>query len=368
MDSERFRQLLTAKGPFASIYYDDSHDTEDAAAQLDARWRDMRKHLEQQSVDEALISTLEQAVVGARPPVGRSGRGVIAGADGVAINEHLIRPPEATTIRVSELPYIVPLVEHAVVHRTYVLAAVDHAGGDITLHQGRSERSETVDGGGYPVHKAKGAETPGYGDPQPRTEEQTRKNIRAVAERLTSVVDETGAEVVFVRGEVRSRADLVAELPERVANRVVELDIGARNSVVDEGELSQAIHTEFQLRRLAAIDDAAQRFQAETGRQSGLAAEGLGAVCAALRDGAVDTLIIGDIGDATVVAGDDLALIAQNADVLSELGAAPSRTLRADEALPMVAVAMDASLVRIDERLEPADGIAAVLRYARAHN
>lgn len=89
-------------------------------------------------------------------------------------------------------------------------------------------------------------------------------------------------------------------------------------------------------------------------------------MCAALRDGAVETLIIGDIGDATVVLGDEVTTIAPNEDVLSELGHA-ARVVRADEALPMAAIATDANLVRTDERIAPADGVAAVLRYARTH-
>jgi hypothetical protein len=94
-----------------------------------------------------------------------------------------------------------------------------------------------------------------------------------------------------------------------------------------------------------------------------LATEGLAGVTAALRAGAVETLIIGDIGNATVVAGDDLATVAPNENVLSELGAAPTQVLRADEALPMLAVSTGASLVRTDERIAPADGVGALLRY-----
>ncbi len=30
MESERFRPLVTAKGPFVSVYFDDSRDTADA--------------------------------------------------------------------------------------------------------------------------------------------------------------------------------------------------------------------------------------------------------------------------------------------------------------------------------------------------
>jgi hypothetical protein len=88
-------------------------------------------------------------------------------------------------------------------------------------------------------------------------------------------------------------------------------------------------------------------------------------VTAALRTGAVETLIIGDIGDATVVAGEDLATVAPNPTVLSELGTAPTQVLRADEALPMLAVSTGAALVRIDERIAPAAGVGAVLRGAR---
>jgi peptide chain release factor subunit 1 len=71
-------------------------------------------------------------------------------------------------------------------------------------------------------------------------------------------------------------------------------------------------------------------FHAEIGRHSGLATEGLGAVCSALRQRAVETLI-----------------------VPSEQGAAPDKTLRADEALPVFAVS----------RISP-DGVGAVSRCA----
>ena len=37
MHAERFRHLLSAEAPFASIYFDDSHDTADAEAQLELK-------------------------------------------------------------------------------------------------------------------------------------------------------------------------------------------------------------------------------------------------------------------------------------------------------------------------------------------
>ena len=108
----------------------------------------------------------------------------------------------------------------------------------------------------------------------------------------------------------------------------------------------------------------ADRFEAEIDRGSGLAAEGLAAVCAALRDGDVDTLIIGELGDATVVTGKALTRIAPDADALSDFGEPVERVARADEALPFTAIAVGASLTRADSRIAPADGVGALLRYA----
>ena len=128
--------------------------------------------------------------------------------------------------------------------------------------------------------------------------------------------------------------------------------------------IQRAIDITLLRQRLNVIDSATERFNAEVARQSGLIAEGLGAVCSALRQRSVDTLILGEIEDATVVVDEGLTTVAPSADVLSERGASPAKTLRADEALPLMAISVGASVIRTDERIVPADGIAAVLRNA----
>ena len=383
MVSELLRPLLTTRGPFASVYFEGSHDTQDAAAHLDVRWRGLREQLVEQGAARSVTADIERAVMDLRPPIGRGGRALIAGADGVVVNKQLLRPPAATVVRVSELPYIVPIVEHDFKYPNYLLVTVDHTGADITVHTNSTLRDETVDSGGYPVHKASGAETAGYGYPQLRTDEAACKNLRAVADRVSELVDDTTADAVFVAGEVRPRSDLLAALPDRIAERAVSLQVGARHSGHGFDEVQQDIHAQFLKQRLDVVGDVARRFEAEAGRRSGLAAEGFGAVCSALGQGAVETLIIGDIGGDTVVADEDLRIIAPNAIVLAEKGAAAfgfpygpnaivvaeqgaaaAKTVRADEALPLFAVSIGASLVRTDERIAPADGVGAVLRYA----
>jgi hypothetical protein len=363
MHADRFRQLLDHDGPFASIYYDDSHDTADAATQLELRWRTILRQLEDLGADAKVSAELERAVLDSPPPSGRSGRALVADHDGIIVDEPLLRGPATPVVRASRLPYLVPVVEHGLQQPNYLLVAVDHAGADVTVHRHGRQWSRSVDGGGHPVHHAAGAETAGYGDPQLRSDEAARKNVRAAAEETTALADELGVDAIFVVGEVRSRNDFRAALPERVADRLVVLHDGARTSI-DEQQLRHDIENHFEMRRLATMDEAAQQFVRAVNGDTGLATQGLAGVCAALRDGAVETLIIGDIADRTVIVGETLNEIAPDADLLSELGAAPNATVRADEALPLLAVTTDSALIRTDERIDPADGIAAVLRYA----
>jgi Bacterial archaeo-eukaryotic release factor family 2 len=363
MQSERLKWLVKAEGPFASVYFDDSHDTIEADERLEAEWRAILKHLKIQGAGAEVIGKLEEAVLHHRPAVGRRGRAVIATSEQVLVNEQLISPPPATVVRVSDYPYIVPLIDLEMQRPTYVFAAVDHTGADITLYQGSTVSSTRIEGVGYPVHKPVSAGWNGYGDFQHTTEEAIRMNCRAVADELTRLVDEADPEVVFVCGEVRSRTDVVAELPERVSQRVSQLHAGTRRTGIDFEEVRHLTTAEFARRRGIQMTDIAGRFEAEIGRGSGLAAEGIAAVCAALRDGDVDTLIVGELDDATVVTGKALTTVAPDADVLSELGEPVQRVARADEALPFTAVAVDASLVPADHRIAPADGVGALLRY-----
>lgn len=136
MRSERLRWLVAAEGPFASVYFDDSHDTLDAVERREATWRDVRKHLESRDAKQELIDSLEEAVRDSRPAVGQRGRALIATGEQVLVNEHLIGPPPATVIRLSDYPYVVPLIDLEMRRPTYVFAAVDHTGADVKLYQG----------------------------------------------------------------------------------------------------------------------------------------------------------------------------------------------------------------------------------------
>lgn len=368
MHSERFQTLLTSQGPYGSIYFDDSHDTADAATATELKWRGLHDELERQGAGTDLLRRLELAITAQPPTVGRGSRVLVANAEGVLVDQHLSAGEGTLHARVSELPYIVPALDADAERPSHLVVVVDHSGADLEFHQGQagggSVVTTTVEGGSFPVHKAGRADTPGYGDPQQHTEESRTKNIRTVADRVTAIVDDEKPDVVFVVGEVRSRNDLVAALPERAAKLTVHLQVGARNSGFDPEVLHDAVDGWLIQHHRDSTEAVAQDFSAEIHRGEGLATQGLPGVCAALRAGAVDTLLVGDMGSATVVSSDDLDTVAPNPDVLSELGVAPTRILRADEALPMVAISTGADLVRMPDGYSATDGVGALLRYA----
>lgn len=361
MKSDHLRALTSAHGPYLSVYLDDSRDSAEAAAEVDARRRDIMRQALDAGADEATATAVDQVIQHGPAPVGRRGRAVIAAGGKVLVDVQLSGPPLHSLVRVGEYPYFLPLLDAW--RPPYVFAAVDHLGADITAHQGDTTRTEHVEGDGYPVHKPKAAGWHGYGDVGHSAEEAARMNARAVGERLTAVVDETGAEVLFVSAEVRARTETVAVLPERIAARVVALPAGSSGRRMEEDDAEELITAELDRRRDAAMADTDARLRAEIGRGSDLAAEGLPAVCAALRAGDVDTLIVGDLADATVVTGSPRPVVAPDADTLSELGEAPGAVVRADEVLPFVALTVGACVTRSADDIDLVDGVAALLRY-----
>lgn len=333
MHAVRFRELLDSGGPFASVYYDDSRTPPHDAERVAADWRVLRAQMEELRAGETLIDQVRRAIMEWSRPTTRRGRAVVVCAQGVLYNEPLLRPPASTVVRISDLPYIVPIFENGLENPNHLLVMVDDAGADISVYDDGSLSMVNVDGG-----------------------------LGHVAAEVTKLLEDTLADAVFIAGTAQSRTDLMGALPASVCGQVVPLLVTARRGEYDFDELRWAVEAWFVNRQVSTLDDAAERFDSEIGRRSGRAAEGLDAVCKALCQGTVDTLIVGDIGDAVVLADPELTTVAPYADLLWEHGTTPARKLRADEALPLLAITAGASLVRTDERIAPADGVAALLR------
>lgn len=71
METQRFRTLTAANPPFASVYLDDSRDSVQADDGLEARWRELRRELEEGCRDERIIVEVADTVLHSEPAVGR---------------------------------------------------------------------------------------------------------------------------------------------------------------------------------------------------------------------------------------------------------------------------------------------------------
>ncbi|MDQ0377882.1 Rv2629 family ribosome hibernation factor [Amycolatopsis thermophila] len=350
MDTTTLRPLVTATGPFTSVYFEDSHDTEDAEKQLELKWRELKDALTAQHAPDGAVSALESAILDGPRATGRSGRALLAAGGEVLVDEHLANPPAATIARVSDLPYLLPLARYGELGLPHVVADVDQVGATVKAYDahGREVASEVVTGQDHPVHHTRGGGE-AHHRMQHRTEEVKRHNVADVAAAVARLAERTGAELIVVAGEVQGRTAVIDELPAAAKSRARE---ATHSDVADE--LAEAV-------RQRVLTDVVERFHGALDQPDGLAVQGLEAVTAALREANVETLLVGDPGEDVVCTGSSPAQIALGEEELKAYGATEVHRCRADEAVPAAAIAVDADLVHVDEGL--VEGFGAILRH-----
>jgi hypothetical protein len=354
MDVQSLRRLVAVEGPFASVYFDNSHDTEDAAQQLELRWRGLREELLTQGTDMSTLEALDTAVLTAGPPVGRAGRALVAAGGQVLIDEQLPEPPLSAVARASELPYLLPLITqsgHGVAHMVVV---VDSAGADLRVvdENGREATTRTVAGRDHPLHKVGGG---GWAHLrfQNTVEETVRRNLQDVADEITRLTDLLGVRLVVLAGEVQARTGLHRLLPPRCQQIAVEVEAGARADGSDHMALEE------QVRDL--VDERGTPVPPE--RDPELKVQGLRNTVAALREANVETLLVTEpeIHEQTVWAGTEPSQVAVREEELRGLGMPSISRRRADEALPFAALAVGADVLVTDDHL--ADGVGVLTRH-----
>jgi Bacterial archaeo-eukaryotic release factor family 2 len=365
----RFLHELTRKpGPFATVYLDASHDTDDAERAIALRWAHARAELTAQGADAATLDALAAAVTNAPPAVGRAGRVLVARHGEVVLDRSLPEPPASPTAHWSPLPDLLPALVDQPEPVTAVVVRVDEAGGEILVAGPDAQPivAEQVEGGEHPVHKVRGG---GWSHlaMQERVEESWRRNTAQVAERVDRLVADTGAGVLLVAGDGRSRSRLVDALAERSASIAVELERGSTDEDYLAAAVAEAVRDVVTDARLAVLD----RYEQAAGRPEGLAVQGIGPVLAALRAEAVDTLLL-DAGvhrNATVWISDAPAQVAEAPEDLRAAGTDPIDEVPVDAALLRAAAGTGAHFVPIGggrtglvgHPLD--DGVGALLRY-----
>jgi Bacterial archaeo-eukaryotic release factor family 2 len=371
VDLRFLRELTEGTGPYATVYLDASHDTEDAARALELRWQEARDRLAADGADARTLEALDAAVADAEPPVGRAGRVLVARGGEVLLDRTLPEPPAVPSASWAPLPDLLPLLLDQPELVPAVAVRIDDTGGEILVAGPGSDAGqaevEEVEGSEYLVHKVRGG---GWSHlhMQERVEESWRRNTAEVAERVERHVRATGARVLVVAGDPRARSRLVDALSDRAARVVVEVDHSTDAGPDDlAAAVAEAVRDAVTEDRRAVLE----RYDQAAGRPDGLAVQGIDAVLAALRAEAVDTLLVDGavIRDADVWISQAPTQLATAEADLRAVGADPTGRAPVDAALVRAAAGSGAAFVpigggRTGLRGRPLDdGVAALLRY-----
>ncbi|WP_019928480.1 hypothetical protein [Nocardia sp. BMG111209] len=342
MPDPTLRELADHEGPFASVYVDNTHDTDNAAAQQRLRRRAVRAELSEKGATPAILDAVDDALAAATP--GRCGRAIITDRRSVVIAETLRTPPPQPVVRLSPLPYLLPLLALREPVVPYVVAVVDRSGADLSgVDMDGHRLTRTVAGDDRPARAAGPAQY----------------DIAATAREVTRLADRARASLVLVAGDVTTRAAVCEAIAPR-NRRVVQLGAGSRaagsNAPDLDEEIHRMLHEDADRRRRALAD----LFDSELHRPDGLAEEGVSGISAALRAANVDTLLVdaAALGDRTVRVGRDPTQV-RPADRAHD----HTWQRRADEALPLAALAARAEVVTCTGGYAPADGVGALLRH-----
>lgn len=350
---------------FASVYYDASHDTADAAKRLELTSRDVAERLRDAGCDDATVQRVTDAINDDTAPVGKSGRGLVAAGEKLFVDAELDEPPSQPIVRYGQSPYVIPLVRSAEPTVPHVVIKVDKIGAHVSgiNRNGALVVQHEIRGTDHPVHEAGNRSGPPRRHSGEHVREIVRENMATVATDVTGLADDVDAELIVLSGEIKGRKRLREALPQRLRPLVADVTAGGRGHTENDGALDRQVATLVRDADQRHTDAVMDRFRQQSGRGDGLAVTGLDAVCEAVRDANVATLLVDpDAAHGVVHAGEDPIELATSADGLEQAGIPRAGLARADEAVPFAAVAIGSEVVAVDDA-ELADGVGALTRY-----
>jgi ABC-type amino acid transport substrate-binding protein len=263
---------------------------------------------------------------------------------------------EQPTATWAPFPDLVPWIEHRDSAVTFVLAVVDHEGGDVAVYDSDvpdPQEETSVQGETQFVHKVPvgGWSALRY---QHVTENVWAENAEAVVEQVVTHL-RSGQRLVLLAGDPQSRG-LVRSRLEDTKAEVIELESGTRNADGGDDALQQAIREALMDhvvgRQVALLHELTER----TGRDFAVAT-GVDDVADAFVRGQVDTLLVDP------AAADELELRPADHPGLVLGDTTPDGAVRADLALVAAAVLTSAGVSTFPSAAMNGEPVAALLRW-----
>lgn len=359
-------RLYAGPGPYAAVYLDTTSAVEDAARQIELRWRGLRANLAEQGADQETLAAMDD-VVGTDHGAG-DGQVVIAAHGRVLLNQWLPHPPRRDVADWSRLPHVMPLLVQLADTVPYVLVVSDRLGADITAYGdfGERELEREVEGSTYELHKVSvgGWAQRKY---ENRSENRWETNARGVAAEVSAMAERVDARLIIAAGEVRAVTYLTEHLPTALQGRLVSVDEGGRAAGSSEESLAVRVQRLVAEAAVREALSAVEELEEELG-QHDRAVQGMAATVEALRRAQPGTIFLpagDDVGRLYV--GAQAMELATDPRELTDLGVTGVWEDRADAAIVRAAVATSAELILLPgDQTSLAEGVGALLRYADA--
>ncbi|MGI3780730.1 MAG: hypothetical protein ACRYG2_08120 [Janthinobacterium lividum] len=349
--------LSTDPGPFATAYADVSRVAAAGDDEVTLTARAARDELVAAGCPDAVADALQEALGASTHEGGEVARVVVASARGVVFSALVRgRRPQPTTAW-GALPDLGPWLADATLVLPFVLARVDHAGGNVSTYSdgaaGPLREEQEAGGDANFLHKT------GADAHEGSVEEEWKRSADDVAAEIERQVT-AGPSLVLVGGEPDAVSEVRAKLTHLEAE-VVGLQGGRRNTdggeAAFEEEITEALRGQAVTANLDVLAQLKQRLGERAQGASSRGASGVDEVLDALVVGQVDTLLL------------DPAAAAETSVTLSEHPGLVVGVVETSEALPadQVLVAL-AALTDADVRIERrgtlgGDPVAALLRW-----
>jgi hypothetical protein len=357
MRTDRLAPIYAEPGPFASAYLEVSRDQEQGDRIVELGVRAVAEELAEQGAPPEVVSDVQERLLRSTGQPAPISRCVVATERGVLFDE-LTRSHHTHQVATwGPLPDLVAWLRDASRRIPFVLALVDHEGGDITTYSAddmEPEREASVGEASKYEHKVRGG---GWSHLNWQRSAETiwAKNAAEVAAEIERQV-RNGPELVILAGDVHSRGQVIADLPDTIGADVVVLDRAGRP--VDGGDDALAKDVESALRdvvvsrQLKMVHELKERM----GQRHSVAI-GVRDVADAFVRGQVDQLLL----DSEAAA--DLTLRTSDHPGLALGINTPEEELRADQALIAAACLTDADIAVATAATMGGASVAALLRW-----
>ncbi len=356
--------VLSRPGPFATVYLSTAPAVANAAQRSEQHWRAARAALEAAGAPASVCDAVAPLV----PDAHRDGAtlAAIADASGVLLSQAMPDPPTRDLARWAPLASLGPLVEWQQAQLPHIIVLADRAGADLALFlPGGREGLASIDGSDHDDPDLRRSKPGGWSQRryQQRAENTWEANAAAVADRVATLAQLTGARLVAVAGDVHATRFLREHLPDAVGSLVVEVE-GQRAA---GGDLDAVADHVVRLVASRAAEDTVEllrKLREEIGQRD-RAVEGVGGTLEALTAAQVDTLVVHDDPDDEREAWWALEgpAVAADADTLRGYGvAAPARGRLVDAVIR--SAFLSGARVRIVPSTVSRDRVGALLRFA----